>query len=136
MADRNDQNTQILGSDRFIQRAKKKINELSDEVPHVDKRHVVLPIETIVACICAYYGTPSTDIYTVKKGRSTNNRPRKLAMYLGQLLGDYRLNELAKIFGLKHYGGVSSAINTIKREIDDDKRLRQDVNSIINRLDP
>jgi len=126
----------ILGSDRFIKRAKKKINQLSDAVARVEKRRVVLPIETIVACISAYYGVPSTDIYAVKKGRGTNNRPRKLAMYLGQLLSDYRLNELAKIFGLKHYGGVSSAISTIKREIESDKRLREDVNSIINRLDP
>jgi len=51
-------------------------------------------------------------------------------------LSDYRLNELADIFGLKHYGGVSNAISTIKQEIEGDKILWQDLNNIINRLDP
>ncbi len=51
-------------------------------------------------------------------------------------MSDYRLRELAEIFGLKHYGGVSNPISMIKREIEVDKILQQDLNNIINRLDP
>ncbi len=126
----------ILGADSFIERIKKKINKLADEVPRVEKRRVLLSIETIVACVATYYGVPSAEIYDVKKGRGLKNRPRKIAMYLGQKLSDYRLNELASVFGLKHYGGVSNAISMIKQEIDQDKLLQQDLNDIINRLDP
>ncbi len=126
----------ILGTEGFIKRTKKKIASLSDEAPRIERRCVSLHIQTIVEGISAYYGISSSDIYEVKKGRGLKNRPRKIAMYLGQRLCDYRLRELAEVFGLKHYGGVSNAISMIKREIELDKTLQQDLNNIINRLDP
>ena len=64
------------------------------------------------------------------------NQPRKLAMYLAQRIGDYRLTEIAKVFSLTHYGGVSNAINSIKQDISSDPQLQQSVDAIINRFDP
>jgi chromosomal replication initiation ATPase DnaA len=55
---------------------------------------------------------------------------------IGQKIGDYRLNEIASFFGLRHYGGVSSAIYSIVEALKLDEVLSKKINTIINRLDP
>lgn len=62
--------------------------------------------------------------------------PRKIAMYLGQKLADYRLNEMASFFGLRHYGGVSSVIYSVVEALKLDVDLSMKINDIINRFDP
>jgi len=57
-------------------------------------------------------------------------------MYLGQKIGDYRLNEMASFFGLSHYGGISTAIYTIVEALKLHGDLDKKINVIINRLDP
>ena len=57
-------------------------------------------------------------------------------MYLAQRKGDHRLTEIAEAFGLKHYGGVSNAIYDVRQAIINDRRLRKEINAIINRFDP
>jgi chromosomal replication initiation ATPase DnaA len=71
-----------------------------------------------------------------QKGRGHQNIPRKIAMYLGQKVGDYPLNEIASIIGSRHYGRVSSAIYSI---VDNQKLgevLALIINNITNRFDP
>ena len=82
------------------------------------------------------YGVLITDIYKVKKGRGQSSQPRKIAMYLAQHLGGHRLTDIARAFGLSHYGGVSYAIYRLKTEMEEDKRLSRTINLIINGLDP
>ena len=36
-------------------------------------------------------------------------------MYIARKYGDYRLQEIADAFGLRHYGGVSSTIHLVMR---------------------
>ena len=57
-------------------------------------------------------------------------------MFLGQKIGDYRLNEMASFFGLRHYGGISSAIYSVVEALKLDVVLSKKINAIINRLDP
>jgi chromosomal replication initiation ATPase DnaA len=57
-------------------------------------------------------------------------------MYLAQHKGDHRLTEIAEAFGLKHYGGVSNAIYDVRQAIINDRSLRKEINTIINRFDP
>ncbi len=71
-----------------------------------------------------------------KKGRSQYNIPRKIAMYIAQKCGDYRLKGIADAFGLAHYGGASSAIHHASETIKIDTQLMNRINSIINRFDP
>ena len=46
------------------------------------------------------------------------------------------MNEIGEFFGLKGYGGVSSAIYMVKQALEQDAKLREITNNIINRLDP
>ena len=71
----------------------------------------------------------------VEKGRGVKNQPRKLAKYLAQKIGDIRFNEIDEFFGLKGYGGDSSAIPMVKQALEQDAMLREIANRFINRRD-
>ena len=64
------------------------------------------------------------------------NSPRKVAMYLAQKRGGYRLSEITAAFGLSHYGGVSNAIHAITEMLKVDRKLGKKINAITNRFDP
>jgi hypothetical protein len=100
----------ILGGEDFIERIQGKLGGITDEVSHLDKQALRPTIARVVAVVSEFHRIPERDIYQTKKGRGAKNWPRKLAMYLAQNTGGCRLTEIAEAFGLKHYGGVSSAV--------------------------
>ena len=53
------------------------------------------------------------------RGRGRRNTPRKLAIYLAQQNGGSRLGDIARQFGLAHYGGAHSlyAIQSMRDEL-------------------
>jgi len=58
-------------------------------------------------------------------------------MCLAQRVGRYRLGDIAKVFGLAHYGRASNAVFMVKQEMDEDvKLLGRAINTIVNRLGP
>lgn len=126
----------ILGGEDFIEKIQGKLGEITNEASHLDKQALRPTITRIVAVVSDFYRIPEREIYQTKKGRGARNRPRKLAMYLAQSTGGYRLTEIAEAFGLKHYGGVSSAIHGVRQEIEFDGSLRKEINAIIKRFDP
>ena len=126
----------ILGGEDFIEEIQDKIGEIVEETSHQDRQRLKPTVLKIVTAISDYYGVLESEIYAVRKGRGVQNRPRQLAMYLAQHVGAHRLADIAKAFGLKHYGGASNAIYTFKQALQKDARLRREVNAIINRFDP
>ncbi len=126
----------ILGGKAFVERVKLLLSDTSDEISHGELQFTRPAIERIVAIVSDYYGIADSDIYAMRKGRGKTNQPRKVAMYLAQHLGGYRLVEIARAFGLNHYGGVSNAIYMLNQQMGEDRRLRHDIKSIINRFDP
>ena len=57
-----------------------------------------------------------------------------MAMYIARKYGDYRLQEIADAFGLRHYGGVSSTIHLVMRELHNDQVLGAGVDRVIEKL--
>lgn len=126
----------ILGGEDFIEDIRGKSGETYEEAPRTEKLQLRPSMSRIVSAVSDHYKLSDSEIYQSKKGRGVKNQPRKIAMYLAQYLGGYRLTEIAKVFGLKHYGGVSNAIYMIKQEMGLDIKMSRSVNSIINRFDP
>ena len=131
-----DQLGTILGDELFVEAIQNEFEEVSEEVARRERNPLRPEIKAIVRAVSEYYGLSEQAIYAVKKGRGVKNEPRKLAMYLAQCIGDYRLTEIAEQFGLRHYGGVSNAIHMIKQALEEDKKLKHAKYSIINRFDP
>ncbi|MDK1025047.1 MAG: transposase [Gammaproteobacteria bacterium] len=126
----------ILGDADFIDDIRDKLDEVYEEASHTEKQQFRPSISMIVGTVSDYCGLSHSEIYRPKKGRGVKNQPRKIAMYLAQHIGGYRLTEIAEAFGLKHYGGVSNAIHMIKQEMEADVKISRSVNDIINRFDP
>ena len=124
----------VLGDEVFI--SKLKLTKLLEETPRQDRVNQRPMISTILTEVADAFDVPVSTLLELKKGRGRQNTPRKVAMYLAQKHGDYRLKEIAEVFGLAHYGGVSSAINSISETLKVDVILRKNVNNIINRFDP
>ena len=93
-------------------------------------------LDEIVAKVATHYKVSPEELVTSRRGRGAGNFPRKVAMYVAQVRGQYRLTEIADYFGLSHYGGVSSAISAVKSEARRNKKVSREVKSIINRFDP
>ncbi len=126
----------ILGDETFIRGVRNKWDNQSGEITYVEKRGLRPSIADVVKVVCDCYQLTEKQIYTVRRGRGAENRPRKLAMYLAQQIGGYRLGDIADTFGLKHYGGASNAIYMIKQAMREDSKFKRKVNTIINRFDP
>ena len=93
-------------------------------------------MDQIIDLVGQVFGVATEKIVTSRKGCGLKNQPGRVAMYLAQEIGDYRLNDIAERFELAHYGGVANAIYRVKQELIDDKRLKKAAKSIIKRLDP
>lgn len=130
----------ILGTDEFIEEVRQRQTDLSNEIIHQDKVILKPTMTDITSVVSDVFGVSEDYLLESKKGRGTLNNPRKIAMYLAQIIGDYRLTEIAEYFGLHHYGSVSASVYTIKQELEKDKSLKKKfnsvVNGVINRFDP
>jgi len=92
-------------------------------------------ISTILAEVSDVFDVPVRALLELRKGRGRTNTPRKVAMYVAQKHADYRLKEIAEVFGLIHYGGVSSAIHSISETLKVDGTLLEKINGMFNKLD-
>jgi putative transposase len=124
----------VLGDEIFI--SKLKLTKLPEETPRQDRVTQNLTITRILVEVADVFDVQVDTLLELKKGRGRQNIPRKVAMYVAQKHGDYRLKEIAEVFGLAHYGGVSSAIYSLAETLKMDRALLENVNDIINRFDP
>jgi chromosomal replication initiation ATPase DnaA len=124
----------VLGDELFVNSL--SLVAKSAETPRKDSVVKRPSLTKIITETASAFGLSAEQVLRYQKGRGHQNIPRKIAMYLGQKIGDYRLNEIASVFGLQHYGGVASAIYSIVEAQKLDKGLCQTINGIINRLDP
>ena len=126
----------ILGDEHFIEEINRKAVKENSEATYTEQKQIKITMDQINDLVGQVFGVTVEEIVTSRKGRGLKNQPRRVAMYLAQEIGDYRLNDIAKRFGLAHYGGVSNAIYRVKQELIDDRKLMKTVKSIIKRLDP
>ena len=124
----------MLGDELFIK--KHWLVDKSTETSRKDRVIKRPGLTDIVVETGKAFGITVEAVLSHQKGRGRKNLPGKIAMYLGQKIGDYRLNEMAAFFGLRHYGGVSSAIYFVVEALTLDEGLSKKVKGIINRLDP
>tara|TARA_R110002126_G_scaffold291591_1_gene453999 strand:+ start:1846 stop:2811 length:966 start_codon:yes stop_codon:yes gene_type:complete len=124
----------VLGDEVFIN--KLKLTDVAAETSRRDRVTQTLPITRILAEVADAFDVQVNSLLESKKGRGQQNTPRKVAMYIAQKHGDHRLKEIAEVFGLAHYGGVSSAIYSIYEAMKVDNAFFEKVNNIINRFAP
>jgi chromosomal replication initiation ATPase DnaA len=106
------------------------------ETPRYARLSGAPSIEDIVDVVAAYYKVDSAKILELKRGRGLRNTPRKIAMHVAQHYWGYKLTEIARCFGMKHYGGVASAVSALTHQMSIDSSLLSDFNSVVKKFDP
>ena len=122
----------VLGGDRFRERHAVRLGKISPEHP----RHETLVLRpTVEKVINVVAGEYDTEIYEVLRGRrGRENEARKVGMYLVKQLCDLTLREVAEWFGVGSYGVVGWACHGVRMKIKTDKRLREKIEKIKNRI--
>lgn len=107
----------ILGDEKFRKRARAKMDPDAARGKSRGAQARLRPsINKVVAAVARQYKVSEKSIYQAARGPGSKNIPRWTAMYLCQEVAGVTLQEIAKRFGLKRYGTVSTTIGKLKKE--------------------
>ena len=108
----------VLGSEQFL-------NIIPYTTPHeevclAERVGGELELEKIISLVSDTFSISKDRLLSSRKGKGVRNRPRKIAMYLCLHQAGFWLKDIVKAFNLAHYGGVSSAVGAVKKDIAED----------------
>jgi hypothetical protein len=88
--------------------------------------------EEILSTVCQYYGVDEGAVYRTKRGAA--NEPRKVSIYLVRRLRRDTLKEIGRQFKIEKYSSVSSIIERVKRQMDEDAGFRKRIDELSSTL--
>ncbi len=115
-----------LGSEGFREWAYSKRITDDEAVSSESSLRFRPSIEEIVKSVTKVFTVTPESILRAKRG-GENNVPRWVAMYLCQEVGDYRLVNIAKCFGLKRTGSIPTTLKKLKTLMEADQGLSRKV---------
>jgi len=101
-------------------------SKADDEVPQskaLDPGH-----EEILRTVCEYYAVDEDALYRAKRGAT--NEPRNVSIYLIRRLRRDTLKEIGRQFKIEKYSSVSSIIERVKKQMQEDTGLRKRVDEL------
>lgn len=121
----------VIGNKEFIE----WLHE--EKIPELEEKDLVknilpksLMIERVVQLVSDYYKLDPEYLTRVVKGPQKGLLARKVAMYLCQQLGGYKLSEIMTQFGLSNIGSVSFITSQIRKRLKNDRQLKKQVQQI------
>ncbi|MBI2985807.1 MAG: transposase [Deltaproteobacteria bacterium] len=122
----------ILGSEGFKEWIKSQagVGQIDREVP--ERRHLAVKLDTCVQAV-ARACKVEEDIVT-RQRRGVGNMARQIAMYICREIGGYNHREIAKRLNVGSYSTVSSACALMKKRLEQDQALREQVAKIRRQL--
>ena len=89
-------------------------------------------MELINQIVCDFYEIKPDGLY--KSQRGVFNEPRNTAIYLVRKMRHDTLKEIGDQFNIPTYSSVSSSIERMKRQIDDDSKLKKRIEQLTKRI--
>ncbi len=125
----------VLGDDRFRKMAQGKTDPGKPRgIPKGAEAKKRPSIRQVVTAVAAHYKVSEKSIYQAARGPGSKNLPRWIAMYLCQELAGVTLQDIARRFGLKRYGTVSTTIGKLKQEFETNPKVLSAVASLSKKL--
>ena len=120
----------VLGEAEF------KANVLAGQALDIDRPELRAArtrpsLAQIVETTCRRFGVEEGEIWRVTRGKGVTSPARAVAMYLCQEHAAMRLSEIAELFGLASYASAGSGIRNLKRRLEEDAVLANDIKSIL-----
>ncbi len=127
----------ILGDDKFRQKAKAKRSPKGVRGISRGSQAKLRPsCKQIVSAVAKQFKVKETTIYKATRGPGSKNIPRWISMYLCQELSAVTLQDIAKLFGLKRYGTVSTTVGKLKRALVADEKVLNVTKRLMKSLRP
>ncbi len=121
----------VIGDDAFLTWVRQSpLREVDDKV---FVEHVLpgkLGMDQIIRLVATYYQVDARALTTVVKGPQKGMLARKVAMYLCQQLGGYRLMDIMRAFGLSNVGSVSFITAQIRKRITETSHFAKTIQRI------
>ena len=118
----------ILGSNMFKRNFKFRTKDI--DVPDLREARVKPTVKRIVEVVCQHLDVKTKTVWALKRGRTSSNPARGMAMYVCQQEADMKLSEIARKFGLKHYASASASIRQFEARLARDQELQKFVKLI------
>jgi putative transposase len=109
-------------------------DDLLPDLKAQEKGAIIRPdisMAAIVKEVASYFKTEPGEITRVIKGPQKGNAARKIAMYLCQEMANVTLKDIAEYFNLSHSGSVSFITHQVRKSKQEDMRLAQKIDSIL-----
>ncbi len=122
----------IFGPESFITKIKEKyyFSKTDYEIP--ESKSLAPSPDDILSVICGYYNVSFNELLVTRRG--VFNKPRNVAIYLLRNLRGDNLNDIKKIFKINAYSTVSSIIQSVSKLTKFDRKLRQQIEEIKNKI--
>jgi len=117
----------LVGTKIDIDMAKGVLKELTAE----ETKEIT--VECIQRVVSGYFNVGFSDMKTKKRTKSIAF-PRQVAMYLARELTDMSFPEIGSVFGGRDHTTVLHAHEKIKKEINDNERVKQSIGGIIHNI--
>ena len=114
----------VMGGDDFRASICSKL-PTDAEIPEIKKLRAAPSFSSIVQAVSIVFATPEEQILQVVRGRGKKNIARSAAIYYCRRMADFPLVEIAKQFGLSHYGSVSGAVARFEQQINENSHLAE-----------
>lgn len=112
----------VMGNDDFRESIHSKL-PANTEMPEIKKLKSLPSFLLIIQAVSVAFATPEEVILQSSRGRGKKNIVRSAAIYCCRKMAGLPLNEIAKQFGLNHYGSVSSTVAKFERQINENSHL-------------
>jgi len=127
----------IMGDEKFRTRARAKQAPGKARGKSKGPQARLRPsITKVVTAVAKQFKVTEKSIYQAARGPGSKNVPRWAAMYLCQEVSGVTLQEIAKRFGLKRYGTVSTTIGKLKYEFQEAPKSLTMVKKLRTQLAP
>ncbi|WP_372680205.1 transposase [Desulfosarcina sp.] len=111
----------MIGPADFLDWVKGKYYNLKQHEDVPESKKLAPSVELINQIVCDFYRIQPDGLY--KSQRGVFNEPRNSAIYLVRKMRHDTLKEIGDQFNLEKYSSVSSIVERMKRQIDDDSKL-------------
>ena len=121
----------VMGSDDFRESIHSRL-PANAEMPEIKKLKSAPSFSFIIQAVSVAFATPKEAILQSSRGRGKKNIARSAAIYCCRKMAGLPLNEIAKPFGLSHYGSVSGAVAKFDRQINENLHLAGLIHKVEN----
>jgi len=112
-----------MGSDDFRGESIHSRLPANAEIPEIKKLRSAPSFSSIIQAVSVAFATPEEGILQAARGRGKKNIARSAVINCCRKMAGLPLNEIAKQFGLSHYGSVSGSVAKFDRQINENPLL-------------